>query len=36
MRQADMDNTLKEFFNPQLHPAESGMAEIEGWILGIK
>jgi hypothetical protein len=36
MRRADLDGTLKEFFDPFLSPAERMVAQVEGWILGIK
>jgi len=36
MRYADLDGTLEGFFNPLLSPAERMVAQVEGWILGIK
>ena len=36
MRRADLDGTLKDFFDPSLSPAERMAAQVEGWILGIK
>jgi hypothetical protein len=36
MRHADQDGSLAGFLNPPLTTAERRMAEIEGWILGIK
>jgi hypothetical protein len=36
MRQADLDGSLAEFFEPSLTPAERTRAQVEGWILGIK
>jgi hypothetical protein len=36
MRQADLDGQLEEFLNPALNPNERTVAEVEGWILGIK
>lgn len=36
LRVADTKGTLPEFFKPDLTPAEQGIAQIEGWILGIK
>jgi len=36
MRQADLDGTLSGFFDPFLSPAERMVAQVEGWILGIK
>jgi len=36
MRCADLDDTLKDFFNPFLSPAERMVVQVEGWILGIK
>lgn len=36
LRQADADGSLAEFLNPPLPPSERKVAEIEGWILGIR
>jgi len=36
MRRADLDGTLSGFFDPSLSPAERMVAQVEGWILGIK
>jgi hypothetical protein len=36
MRQADFDGSLASFFDPYLSPPERTMAQVEGWILGIK
>lgn len=36
MRRADLDGTLSSFFAPSLSPDERTVAEIEGWILGIR
>jgi hypothetical protein len=36
MCQADLDGSLESFFEPNLSPAERTVAQIEGWILGIK
>jgi len=36
MRQADLDGSLREFFEPTLTPVERTRAQVEGWILGIK
>ncbi|MFI5107571.1 MAG: hypothetical protein ACHP78_01860 [Terriglobales bacterium] len=36
MRRADLDGSLAEFLDPSLVPAERTVAQIEGWILGIK
>lgn len=36
MRQADTNGTLPGFFEPALTGEERAVAEIEGWILGIK
>ena len=33
---ADLDGALEGFFNPFLKPAERMVAQVEGWILGIK
>ena len=36
MRDSDLDGTLGEFFNPTLSHAEKMIAQVEGWILGVK
>lgn len=36
MRRADLDGSLAEYLEPSLTPAERAVAQIEGWILGIK
>ncbi len=36
MRQADAAGTLGGCFEPPLHPAERGIAQVEGWILGLR
>jgi hypothetical protein len=36
LRRADLDGTLAEFFKPGLTPNERVIAQIEGWILGVK
>jgi len=36
MRQANLDGSLAEFFEPSLTLAERRRAQIEGWILGVK
>jgi len=36
MRRADLDGSLAEFLRPDLAPGEREVAQIEGWILGIK
>jgi hypothetical protein len=36
LRQTDLDGRLQEFFEPALTPSERRVAEIEGWILGVK
>jgi hypothetical protein len=36
IRRADLDGTLTELFTPSLTPKEHPIAQIEGWILGIK
>jgi hypothetical protein len=36
MRNADLDGSLAGFLDPSLTPAERTVAQIEGWILGIK
>ena len=36
MRRADLDGSLASFFDPCISPPERTVAQIEGWILGIK
>lgn len=36
MRAADLDRSLGEFLAPPLKPAERTIAQVEGWILGIR
>jgi hypothetical protein len=36
MRAADLNGSLGEFFEPSLTLAELKLAQIEGWILGLK
>jgi hypothetical protein len=36
MRRADLDGSLANFFKPYLSPPEQTVAQVEGWILGIK
>jgi hypothetical protein len=36
MRLADLDGSLAGFLDPCLTPSERAIAQIEGWILGIK
>jgi hypothetical protein len=36
MRRADLDGSLPNFLRPSLTPAELTVAEIEGWILGVR
>ena len=36
MRLSDLDGTLSSFFNPSLTEYERSVAQVEGWILGIK
>lgn len=36
MRRADLEGSLTDFLNPSLRLAERTVAEIEGWILGIR
>jgi hypothetical protein len=36
MRATDLDGSLTEFFKPSLKPAELKLAQIEGWISGLK
>jgi hypothetical protein len=35
LRRADLNSSLAQFFNPPLEPEERGVADIEGWILGV-
>ena len=36
MREADRDGRLEGFLNPSLDPNERTLAEVEGWILGVR
>lgn len=36
LSRADRDGTLAPFFNPELSPPERTVAQVEGWILGVK
>ena len=36
MQQTDLNGQLAAFLNPNLTPPERGVAEVEGWILGVK
>jgi hypothetical protein len=36
MRLADLDGSLSDFLSPALAPAERAVAQIEGWILGVR
>jgi hypothetical protein len=36
MHRNDLDGTLSSFFNPSLQQAERMVAQVEGWILGVK
>ena len=36
MKQVDLDGQLARFLSPNLTPPERGVAEVEGWILGVK
>lgn len=36
LRRADIDGNLQGFLTPSLTPAERAVAEVEGWILGVK
>ena len=36
LRRSDLDGNLAGFFAPSLEPAERAVAQVEGWILGIK
>jgi hypothetical protein len=35
MRATDATGSLKQFFGPELEPAEREIADVEGWILGV-
>ena len=35
LRQADLDGRLQDALQPNLSPPERGIAEVEGWILGV-
>lgn len=35
LRQVDMDGCLEKYLNPPMLPGEYGVAQIEGWILGV-
>ncbi|MBP7766112.1 MAG: hypothetical protein KA113_13070 [Syntrophaceae bacterium] len=35
LRQADADGSISTFLLPSLNPAESTLAQVEGWILGV-
>jgi len=36
LRQADLDGQLSRFLNPALSPPQRTVAEVEGWILGVR
>jgi len=36
MREADNDGGLASFLEPQLPSEERAVADVEGWILGVK
>ncbi len=36
VRSADLDGSLTSFLDPPLTPAQCHLAQIEGWILGIR
>jgi len=36
MRHADRDGSLRDFLNPPLTPAERTVAQIDGWIPGVR
>lgn len=36
MRRADTDGTLSDYFSPKLPPAERAVAQVEGWIMGVR
>jgi len=36
LHREDDEGTLDEFLNPQLSPAERAIAQVEGWILGVR
>lgn len=35
MRQVDLNGTLSNYLSPELSPTEKGIAQVEGWILGV-
>jgi hypothetical protein len=35
LSRADLNGSLRQYFNPPLEPEERKIAEIEGWILGV-
>ncbi len=36
MRRADLDGSLTDFLDPPLAPVQRQVAQIEGWILGVR
>ena len=36
LQQCDLNATLEDFLHPHLNPYQSAMAQVEGWILGVK
>ncbi len=36
LRQTDLDDKLSGFLTPSLLPAEKAVAQVEGWILGVR
>jgi hypothetical protein len=36
LRQTDQDGQLNSFLSPSLTPSERAIAEVEGWILGVR
>jgi hypothetical protein len=36
MRRADLEGCLARFFHPSMSAAERTVAQVEGWIMGIK
>jgi len=35
MQQVNLNGQLANFLNPNLQPSERGVAEVEGWIIGV-
>ena len=35
LQRADVNGTMESYLNPPLKPEERGVADVEGWILGV-